>query len=185
MKHSAKAIFLDRDGTLNPDPGYIDSPDKMALLPNSGEGLKHLKKMGFLLVVTSNQSGVGRGLIELKTLPLINARLNELLKPFQVQIDHFEMCIHHPDKNCLCRKPEPGMILNSSKALGITVSESFMIGDRHSDLMAGRNAGCKASILVRTGDGKKTESTLHNSEAHFIADDLLAAAQWIETQLSS
>ena len=176
--HSSRAVFLDRDGTLNPDPGYISNPDQITeLLPGVVQGLKEFKKQGYLLVVVSNQSGVGRGLIKPEALPLVNAKINQILAPHGVQIDHFEMCVHSPDQNCNCRKPHPGLILNAAKTLSIDISQSIMIGDRITDLECGITAGCKKIILTRTGDGKKTESNLPEGQrVDFIANDLTEAA---------
>src|SRR5438045_401347 len=101
-----KAAFLDRDGTLNEDPGYLSRPDHMKLLPGAGEGLKLLQDLGFLPVVVSNQSGVGRGIFDESMLQSIHARMNELLAPFGAQIKHFYCCIHRPEENCACRNPK-------------------------------------------------------------------------------
>ncbi|MCM0604554.1 MAG: HAD family hydrolase [Xanthomonadaceae bacterium] len=177
--HSNRAVFLDRDGTLNADPGYISNPDQITdLLPGAIEGLKKFKQQGFLLVVVSNQSGVGRGLIKPETLPLVNAKINQILAPQGIQIDRFEMCTHKPDENCICRKPHPGLIHSAAKALSIDVSQSVMIGDRLTDLECGINAGCKTIILIRSGDGKKTEANLINEfKVDFVVDDLVEAAK--------
>lgn len=177
-----KAVFLDRDGTLNEDPGYISHPDQAKLLPRVGESLALLKKAGFQLIVVSNQSGVGRGWIQEEALPRIHDRIHELLSPWEVVIDHYELCFHRPDENCRCRKPRPALIFNAARKLQIDLSLSYMVGDRLSDLQVGRNAGCKASVLVRTGDGRKTESTLVEGEAAFIADSLREAVDWILAQ---
>lgn len=179
---SRKAVFLDRDGTINIDPGYLRNPDQMQLLPDVGPALASLMAAGFKLVVISNQSGVGRGIILPGTLPLIHARMEELLKPFGVRIDHYGLCVHRPEEDCECRKPKPKLIADTARALGVDVALSYMIGDKHSDLHAGHNAGCRASLLVRTGHGAETEPTLLTGEATFIADSLSGAAQWILAQ---
>ena len=176
-----RAVFLDRDGTINPDPGYISSPDQITeLLPGVIPGLKAFKKMGYLLVVISNQSGVARGLIEPETLPLVNEKINTLLKEHGVQIDHFEMCTHMPEGKYKCRKPKTGLIIQSANKLDIHINSSIMIGDRITDLQCGLRAGCKSVILTRTGDGKRTESELpENFALSYIADDLLDAAEFV------
>lgn len=179
-----RAIFLDRDGTINPDPGYISSPDLITeLLPHVGEGLKVLKKLGFQLIVTTNQSGVNRGKVKAEDLPAINSKINSILKSEGVQIDHFEMCFHRPDEGCACRKPEPGMLMNAAKQFSLSLEDSYMIGDRSTDLEVGRRAGCKGVILVRTGDGPITEKNLFPGQCDFIADDLLEAAKWVEKHI--
>ena len=177
-----KAIFLDRDGTINVDPGYLSQPEQMTLIPGVGEALARLKKAGFALVVVSNQSGVGRGIIAHDALVRIHARMEELLAPHGVRIDHYELCIHRPEEDCECRKPKAKLLLDAARALGLDLAQSYMVGDKLSDLQAGRNAGCKASVLVRTGYGGETESVVEPEDARFIADSLKEAAHWILTQ---
>ncbi|MFZ9595185.1 MAG: D-glycero-alpha-D-manno-heptose-1,7-bisphosphate 7-phosphatase [Bdellovibrionia bacterium] len=177
-----KAIFLDRDGTLNWDPGYLSHPDQLVLLPEVGEALGSLKKAGFLLVVISNQSGVGRGLIPVSAIDLIHQKLDRLLAPFSASIDHYGLCFHTPWDECECRKPKPKLILDAAKQLQISLKHSYLIGDRRTDLLAGAHAGCRAQLLVRTGDGRKTESEISPGEAPFIGDSLLQVANWILAQ---
>jgi len=180
MSESEKAVFLDRDGTLNEDPGYLSQPEQMRLLPGVGEALAKLSEEGFLLVVVSNQSGVARGLISKKDLPLIHARLNEHLKPSGVFIDHFELCFHHPDDGCSCRKPKPRMILDAATQLKIDLSRSFMVGDRMKDIDAGRSVGCKGVALVRTGHGLEEEKNASDqNRPDFIGDTLTEVVHWI------
>ncbi len=175
-----KAVFLDRDGTLNDDPGYLSRPEQMTLLPGVGEALSALKQGGFLLIVVSNQSGVGRGLIPQGALPKIHQKLQDLLAPFNVAIDHFELCFHHPDEDCDCRKPKPKLILDAAQRLGVDLSLSYMVGDKRTDIEAGQAAGCQASLLVRTGEGKNAEKNLDpSSRPQFAGDSLIAVAAWI------
>lgn len=176
------AVFLDRDGTINEDPGYLHSPGQMKLLPHSGEALAQLRKMGFLLVVVSNQSGVGRGLIEERMLTQIHHKLDDLLKTWNVRIDLYEVCIHHPDALCSCRKPMPTLLLTGARKLQIDLSQSYMVGDKISDIGAGIAAGCKASILLKTGTGIEACESPEAKKATVICEDLLEAARWIEQQ---
>ncbi|WP_457679632.1 D-glycero-alpha-D-manno-heptose-1,7-bisphosphate 7-phosphatase [Thermovibrio sp.] len=145
-----KAVFLDRDNTLIYDPGYIHQPEKVVLLEGVGEGLRLLKEAGFLLIVVSNQSGIGRGYYREKDFWAVNKKLQELLKPYGVQIDDFFFCPHRPDEGCSCRKPGTLMVELAAKKWGIEVSESFVIGDKKSDLELAFNAGCKGGIKVGT-----------------------------------
>jgi UDP-glucose-4-epimerase GalE len=181
---SRKAIFLDRDGTLNEDPGYLSDPELLKLFPDVSESLARLKRAGFVLVVTSNQSGVARGLIAPGILPKIHNRLNSLLRPAGGAIDHFELCLHHPDENCECRKPKPKLIRDAAQELGIDVQQSYMIGDKLSDMGAGRAAGCKASVLVRTGEGEKAFNQLKPGDTDFAGATLTEAVEWILNQES-
>lgn len=177
-----RAVFLDRDGTINFDPGYLNDADRLEVLEGVSEALKKLQSAGFLLVVTSNQSGVGRGLITPTQIQQIHERLDLILSKDGVKIDHYELCIHHPGENCECRKPLPKLILDSAEKLGIDVSRSFMIGDKASDVESGWNARCQASILVLTGYGEK-EHLLLKKPADFTARGLEAAANWILAQV--
>jgi D,D-heptose 1,7-bisphosphate phosphatase len=180
-----RAVFLDRDGTLNVDPGYLNHPEKLELIPGVPEALKRLKEAGYWLVVVSNQSGVGRGLIPLEMLPRIHDRMDEILRPVGGAVDDYSLCIHHPDAGCECRKPKPGLLLQAAQRLGIDLKASFMVGDKPVDVEAGRGAGVRGCVVVRTGEGKGTEAELSRSsqlKADHVADDLLAASAWILAQ---
>lgn len=178
-----KAVFLDRDGTLNFDPGYLKEPADLKLLDGVGPALKRLKDAGYLLVVVTNQSGVGRGWVPEAALPRIHERMQELLKPAGVAIDHFEICIHRPDEDCACRKPKCKLIWDSARKLGVALEQSYMVGDKSTDLEAGARAGCAASFLVRTGSGREAEQSLREQGAQFMAEqDLAAVAERIVTR---
>ncbi len=177
-----KAVFLDRDGTLNEDPGYLNDPQKLVLFEGVEKSLKRLKEAGFKLIVTSNQSGVGRGLIPADVLPKIHDRLNELLRPSGAVIDHFELCLHLPEEDCECRKPKAKLILDGAHAMGIDVSRSYMVGDKLTDVDSGRNAGCKATILVCTGLGDKAVKALKPGQADFVGANLTEVVDWILAQ---
>lgn len=174
-----KAVFLDRDGTLNEDPGYLAHPDQLKLLPGVGEALAMLKRAGFELIVVSNQSGVGRGLIGQDILPKIHERLDELLRPTGATIDHYELCLHRPEDDCACRKPKAKLLIDGARACGVDLLVSYMVGDKASDLGAGLDAGVRASVLVRTGEGRSTETALAPGQAAYVAENLKAAAHWI------
>ncbi len=174
-----KAIFLDRDGTINFDPGYLKDAAMLSLLPGAGEALGKLANAGWELVVVSNQSGVGRGLIPPENIPLIQAKMDNLLAPFGAKIKSYRFCFHTPEEKCACRKPGAKLIEDAVSDHGIDLSRSVFIGDRETDLLAGRRSGCGRVILVRTGDGKKTEAALAPGDCDFVADDLLGAVQWL------
>ena len=143
-----KAVFLDRDGTLNDDPGYLGDPKQMKLLPGVGEALSKLHQAGFVLVVVSNQSGVGRGFFPVTALQPIHEKMNELLVPYKVRIKYFYLCLHKPEDKCACRKPKPFLLLKAAKELSLDLSQSYMVGDKTTDIEAGKNAGCKESLFV-------------------------------------
>ena len=145
-----RAIFLDRDGVVNFDVRYAHEPEKIKLKPFFAEGLQALHKAGFLAVVVTNQGGVALGMYEAEAVHACHNKLQELLMPFGKKIDGFYFCPHHTKvhQDCSCRKPKPGMFFRAARDLDIDVSRSYMVGDRISDLEAGRNAGCIQGFLV-------------------------------------
>lgn len=144
-------IFLDRDGTLNPDPGYISDPDDFDLFPDVGAALKRLQDAGYLLVLITNQSGIARGIIKPEQLEAIHNKLKKLLQKHGVTLAAIYHCPHHPDfgSPCDCRKPKPGMIHLATNDLDIDLENSFMIGDRESDVKMAINAGLQP-VLVKS-----------------------------------
>ncbi len=153
MKDMAKAVFFDRDHTLNPDSGYINDPDKFDLYPWVPSALKKLKDRGFLLIVVSNQSGIARGLITWEQLNLIHRKMDSILnESHSIKIDSYQICPHHPDEGCDCRKPRPKLLLAAARTYGIDLSQSFMVGDRESDMLAGQKAGVQQCLLVKPDD---------------------------------
>lgn len=178
-------VFLDRDGTLNEDPGYLGDPEKVTLLPDTGKALNKLKtNLNAKLIVISNQSGLARGLLETSDVEAVNIKINELLKIDHVEIDAFYYCPYHPDYNtaeeCECRKPSPKLVYEAAKQFQIDLSTSYFIGDSIVDIHCGMNAGLK-TILVKTGYGKESISLLkkENNFPTFVADNLMDACNFI------
>ncbi len=171
---TGKAVFLDRDGTLMPDVGYPDDPESVELLPGVVEGLHACRYAGFRLAIISNQSGVGRGYFGPDTVAAVHQRLLDLLQAGGVSIDDSQYCLHAPEDRCTCRKPSPVMIQRSAAHLGIELAASFMIGDKPSDVEAGRRAGCH-SILFAPGMDRVAEP----GAAEFVADSWDAIADFI------
>ena len=149
----AKAVFLDRDETLNPDPGYINDPAHFEVFPWVPAALKELQSAGFKLVLITNQSGIGRGLIEPAKLDAVHRKLNRSLQEIGARaFDLIEICPHKPDDNCDCRKPKPKLILDAAKKLQLDLTQCYLIGDRDSDVDAGNNAGLKKSFKMAPGN---------------------------------
>ncbi len=147
------AVFIDRDGTLNEPVGYVNHRSRFRLFPWSVDAIRLVQKEGYLAVVVTNQSGVGRGYFSLSLLEGIHAELNSCLSDAGLTIDGLYYCPHKPEDSCLCRKPKPGMILQARDELDIDLERSWMVGDSLSDLQAGWAAGTHAA-LVRTGFGE-------------------------------
>lgn len=150
-----KAVFLDRDGTLNPDPGYISNPDDFNIFPGAGEALARIQQAGYLLILITNQSGIARGLITPQQLDQIHEKLQKQLLVSGARLDAIYHCPHHPDyppvkgqSDCNCRKPRPGMILQAIKDHNIDVNRSYMIGDRSSDIKIALATGVQPLLIA-------------------------------------
>jgi D-glycero-D-manno-heptose 1,7-bisphosphate phosphatase len=144
-----RAIFLDRDGTLNLKPQeheYVTSAAAFVWLPGAREGLALLARGGFALTVVSNQRGVARGLLSRETLAQIEETMQSDLEPYGCAITAFRYCVHNGD-DCDCRKPKPGMILDLAEELNLDLGSSWMVGDAESDARAGEAAGCKTAVV--------------------------------------
>jgi heptosyltransferase-2 len=176
-------VFLDRDGTLNQDPGYLKSAAEMKLLPGVAAALARLKTAGAKLVVVTNQSGVGRGMFTLKDLETIHARLQGLLEQEGAVLDAIYFCPHHPDDGCLCRKPGRAMIDRAVAELQLDLRRSYLVGDHMRDLQLARAVGAKP-VLVTTGevdtqalDRLRAERALPDK----VASSMGEAVDWILT----
>ncbi len=148
----AKAIFLDRDNTLIYDSGYIHKPEDVKVLETVPEALILAKESGFLLIVVSNQSGIGRGYYSEKDFHMVNRKIDEILSRYGVKIDAYYFCPHRPDEGCSCRKPEPEMVRRASKDFNIELERSYVIGDKDIDVELARRAGCRLGLKVGTED---------------------------------
>lgn len=182
-----KAIFLDRDGTINIDTGYIGNPNLIKLYSGVAEGIKLLKeKYGFLIVVISNQSGITRGLITKEDVDRVNKKINEILVNHKTKIDAFYYCPFHPEfdseDKVICRKPSPQMVLTAAKDLNIELNNSFFIGDKISDVECGINSGVN-SILITNTISNVELNELKNSQKspNFTTSKFLDAVNYIGT----
>lgn len=171
--------LIDRDGTLNVEKDYLSDPKDLELVPGAADGLRLLRQLGFGLVVVTNQSGIARGYFSLETLDAVHARLRDMLAAEGITLDGVYICPHGPDEDCDCRKPLPGMALKAAKEWGFDPKQAFVIGDKEADIGLGKAVGA-TTILVRTGYGRQHESRCRPDH---VADDLLAAAQWIALQI--
>ena len=177
-----KTIFLDRDGVINVDsPDYIKSEDEFNFIPESPEAVSLLSKEGCDLFIITNQSVINRGMISLSKLEAIFLKMLKGINKSGGKIKDIFFCQHTPDECCECRKPKPKMILDAAKKYNVNLNYSIMIGDSVKDIEAGKAAGCGATILVLTGNGKQSVDILKEKsiEPDFIANNLMDAAIWI------
>jgi D-glycero-D-manno-heptose 1,7-bisphosphate phosphatase len=185
------AVFLDRDGTINEEVGYLDSIDKLKIIPAAFEAIRLINLSGMKAIVITNQAGVARGFFTEELVNSINERIQSELNNRAVAIDKFYYCPHHPTEGkgiylqkCNCRKPAPGMILAAAAEFDLDLAESYLIGDTFLDIQAGKTAGLK-SVLVKTGYGTKllqdggAEITIAENKPDFIAEDIQDAVHWI------
>lgn len=142
------AMYLDRDGTLIHDSGYLSDPDEVQPIIGAVEALVELQHLGYNFVVISNQSGIARGLITEHQANLVNARFVEAFAQFGITFAGIYYCPHGPTDHCECRKPKPGMLLRASQDLTLPRAGAWMIGDKPSDIIAGSRAGCRTAQLL-------------------------------------
>ena len=147
-----RAVFFDRDGTLNADLGYVHRKEDWRWLPHVIEGLARLRSSGFVLVVVSNQSGIARGMFDASQVDSLHQWVNAQLERHKAQLDAFYYCPHLPEVSgpCTCRKPSPGLLLQAARDMDIDLAASWVVGDRARDAQAGLAAGCR-TIVVGTG----------------------------------
>jgi D,D-heptose 1,7-bisphosphate phosphatase len=168
----APAVFLDRDGTVMHDADYCSDPRKVQIFPGIPEALRLLKTKGFKLIIITNQSGIGRGLITTDQYRSVERKVLCELGPDLIEATYF--CPDVPDQHSNCRKPAPGMILQAAREHQIDLSRSFFVGDKEIDAECGHNAGVR-SIRVRTGFDRDTTGSV----ADWVAPDLIGAVKII------
>ena len=150
------AIFIDRDGVIVENrPDYIRNWSDVLIYPQALQALYHINNSPYKIVIITNQSAIGRGIISMNSAEEINLRLLEEIKTHGGRIDRIYMCPHSPQDECSCRKPAPGLFLQAAEELCIDLPRSVMIGDAWSDLLAGQAAGVQKLVLVKTGRGKE------------------------------
>ena len=180
------AVFVDRDGTLIDERGYLDRLDLLHVFPWTPDALRLLNRAGFAVVVITNQSAIGRGIIDQAFLRQVHDELDRRLALGGARIDAYYFCPHHPEAEieqyrqvCRCRKPGPGMIEQACRDLQLDPARSVMVGDRWLDVAAGNAAGAR-SVLVRTGHGgHEADHPLDGVRADAILNNLMEATGWI------
>jgi D-glycero-D-manno-heptose 1,7-bisphosphate phosphatase len=183
---SGEAVFLDRDGTLIEEVGYLDRPERVELYAYTADAIRALNRAGLRTVIVTNQSGVARGFFAESMVHAVHAHIERLLAQAGAYIDAYYYCPHHPDgklaqytRACDCRKPARGLVDRAARELGIDPGRSFVVGDRWLDVGLAREVGA-AGVLVRTGYGLTEEQRpLAGLAADAVVDNLAAAASWI------
>jgi D-glycero-D-manno-heptose 1,7-bisphosphate phosphatase len=190
MSDLVPAVFLDRDGTLIEEAGYLDSVDKLALFPSTVDALRVLARGGYRLVVITNQSGIALGLFDEPFVRRTHDTLQDRLTQSGARIDAWYFCPHHPagqvpdlTMTCECRKPAPALVHRAAADLGLDLGRSWMVGDRWGDVQLASRAGLAGGILVRTGYGRSAEAQpAEGVIPALVAEDLMEAAGWLLRQ---
>jgi D-glycero-D-manno-heptose 1,7-bisphosphate phosphatase len=179
------AVFLDRDGTLLEEGGYVDRLERLVFLPFSIDAVRLLNRARFRVVIVTNQSGVARGLYTEAFVHQAHDLISRRVADGGARIDGYYFCPHHPSaeiaeyrRDCDCRKPAPGLFRRAAADLGIDLARSFVVGDKGTDIQAGVAAGC-TPLLVRTGYGRDTEGSADAAHAAAVVDNVIAATAWI------
>lgn len=185
------AVFIDRDGTISEEVGYINHPSRFRLFPYAADAIKYLNDNGWLAILVTNQAGVARGYFSEEMIQTVHAALTAKLESNDAKLDAIYYCAHHPSVgeppfrlNCDCRKPKPGLITRAAHDFEIDLSASWMVGDRYSDIELARNAGLK-SAFVLSGYGRgewEHQSAGWIEKPDFVAEDLLEAVNLIVTE---
>jgi len=181
MASSVRAAFIDRDGVINEERNYVYKIQDFVLLPGVLEALKIFQDNGFLLIVVTNQAGIARGYYDSKAVEELHFYMRSLFSDSGIMIDKIYYCPHHREGivkkyaiDCNCRKPAPGMLIQAVNEFNIDTAQSVLIGDKISDIQAGRRAGVGCNVLVESGHPFETSTRFL---ADYVVADLLAAAQ--------
>ncbi|WP_157988766.1 D-glycero-beta-D-manno-heptose 1,7-bisphosphate 7-phosphatase [Candidatus Erwinia haradaeae] len=187
MVYKTPAIFLDRDGTINLDFGYVCTIDRFKFIDGVIDAMHELILMGFAIIVVTNQSGIARGIFTINQFMILTQWMNKCLAEHNIRLDGVYFCPHHPTatikkwrKKCHCRKPQPGMLLTAKKDLHIKMSASYMVGDKIEDIKAAQTAGVGKKILVRSGQVIHKEHVLN---ADYVLNSLKELPQYIKKTL--
>ena len=178
------AVFLDRDGTIAEEVGYLNHISRFHMFPFAARAIRQLNRAGLPVIIITNQSGIGRGYFPESLVTAVHELMTTELAKEGAHIDALYYCPHKGDDACACRKPKPGMLEQAAREHGLDLRRSFVVGDRYGDIELARRAGARA-ILVRTGYGEgeiQWHSAGWPAPPDFIAADLAAAAEWIVSQ---
>jgi D,D-heptose 1,7-bisphosphate phosphatase len=175
-----KAVFLDRDGTIARDVHYCSRVEDFEILPGVPQAIRLLNQNGFKVVVITNQSGIARGFFTEETLLQIHEYMIQELAKYSAILDAIFYCPHHPEDGCPCRKPSTGLLSRAAEKLGVNPRNAFVIGDKHTDILTGKAAGCHTVLIGDRNNGVKELP----EPPDYIAENLLLATQWILENIS-
>ena len=178
-----KAVFIDRDGTINVNVEYLDNPDNFKMYPRVAEGIKLLQNNDFKIIVITNQSGIARGYFSEKTLEKIHQKMKNELSKKGASIDALYYCPHHPDDDCNCRKPKTGLFERAIRDFDIDLNNSYIIGDRMIDVEAGHKIGLKTILVPEKKELVKREMNESDINPDFMCDDFYSGVKWIINNL--
>ena len=181
-----RAVFLDRDGTLIEEVGYLDRIDRVRFFPYTVDAVRLLNRGGYVVIVVTNQAGIARGFFDEAFVEATHRSLSDTLAAGGARVDGFYFCPHHPEATlaayrqaCECRKPQSGLLRRAAADRHLDLARSFVVGDRPHDIAAGTTVGAKG-VLVRTGYGDRLERSDHGAAA--VTDNLMGAVSWILRQ---
>ncbi|MEX0602082.1 MAG: D-glycero-beta-D-manno-heptose 1,7-bisphosphate 7-phosphatase [Bacteroidota bacterium] len=188
----AIGLLLDRDGTVNVDLDFLVRPEDLVLIPGSAEAIREANRLGLKVAIITNQSGIARGLFTVQDLARVHEKLESALAQHGARVDAIFFCPHHPElgfppyrKDCTCRKPKTGMIVQAAKELHLDLRRSYVVGDRCIDMKAGEAAGC-GTILVQTGYGTvEMEECMRETRVDHVAKNLKEGWRYIKHDLES
>ncbi len=179
------AIFVDRDGTLNQDSGYVTTPEQLVLFPGVPEAIARLNQLGALVIMVTNQSAIGRGMMTLDDLEAIHTRLSALIRPYGATIDGIFSCPHRPQDGCECRKPNTGLIDQAVDRFALDLSRCYLVGDKRSDLEVAQKVAVPG-VLVMTSP-YSAEAVIARDEGQvpieYVANTFAQAVVWIEQDM--
>jgi histidinol-phosphate phosphatase family protein len=179
------AVFVDRDGTLNHDYGYITSPGQLVLFPGVPEAIARLNQLGVMVIMVTNQSAIGRGMMTVEDLENIHARLAEMLRPYGAGIDGIFFCPHHPLDGCGCRKPKTGLIEQAVDRFSLDLSQCYLVGDKRSDLEAAQKVAVPGVLVMTSPYSEAAVRARDEGQVaiEFVAETFAQAVVWVEHQL--
>ncbi|MDH3504980.1 MAG: HAD-IIIA family hydrolase [Nitrospirota bacterium] len=179
------AVFLDRDGTLNHDRGYVTSPEQLVLFPGVPEAIARLNHLGVMVLLVTNQSAIGRGMMTIEGLELIHERLAELIRPYGASIDGIFFCPHRPQDGCGCRKPKAGLIDQAVNRFALDLSQCYLVGDKRSDLEVAQTVSVPGVLVMTSSYSADVVKARDEGQLpiEYVADSFVDAVDWIEQQI--